>query len=160
MGSDSIVLKEVHIRISGTVSNQNYGNLSPDVKLVFSAEGLENWSEGLQQMVNTTHEAFIDAAATMLAGFNGRRYSDDMLRELGVRTAASIVPMGDDGEYTLHFADDDIDEEDSDGDAALEDDFDGEPDDDDQDWMNDTEAEDEEDTREVDTSHLTGGTTV
>jgi len=143
-GSSSIQLKEVHIRMSGTSSNQNYGNLSPDVKLVFSAEGLENWSEGLQQMVNTTHEAFIDAAATMLAGFNGRRYSDDMLRELGVRTAVSVVPMGDDGEYEP----DDFDDED-DGDVE---DFD-----DDLDYVSD-ESDDEddiEDTKEVDTSHLT-----
>lgn len=159
-GSSGIQLKEVHVRMSGTASNRNYGNLSPEVKLIFIVEGLENWSEGLQQMVNTTHEAFEHAALALVPDFGS--IGSGMLHELGIKPTTSIsihgvVPLGDDGaltfeelfelanssdddDYDPDFDDDDFGDEDSDGDAALEDDFD----------------DDEGDTREVDTSHLTG----
>ena len=119
-GSSGITMKEVRIRMSGTASNKNYGNLSPDVQLTFLAD-VENWGEALDQMIATTHDAFKAAALKLVGGFDGYRSADSMLAELGIRATAEIyveevtgmeadvlarvqhlngvVPLGDDGEY-------------------------------------------------------------
>lgn len=94
-GSTSIQLKELRVRLSGTVGNRNFGNLNPEVSLTFSTEGVENWDEAIQQCIGVAHDAFTFAAAEMLSGYQGAREAEDMLQELGVRVATQVVPLVD-----------------------------------------------------------------
>lgn len=149
-GSSSIQLKEINVSMAGRANNGNYGHVEPFVALKFEMPAdLENWDEAVQQCINVAHDAFIHAAAAMLAGYIGRRDEADMLAELGIVSAVDIVPiepptqtvvpLGDDGEYDPDFDDDGY------GEDALEDDGDFEDFDDD----DFSDEDDIDDTKEV-----------
>lgn len=108
-GSSSIRLKNIRVRMSGTVGNRNYGNLNPEVSLDFDISGVENWDEAVQQCISVAHDAFIHAAVDMLSGYHGARDVEDMLQELGVRVVTSVIPLGVDDEYDFVFDEDDED---------------------------------------------------
>lgn len=139
MGSDSMVMKEVRVRMSGTASNRNYGNLAPDVQLTFLTEGVENWDEAIQQMINTTHDAFVLTALALVGNFDGSRDAASMLAELGIKPQTSIsvmVPL--EGEQSFEPDRD----EDGFGDDGDDDDGDRLPD-----WLRNDEPEfDDQDT--------------
>ncbi len=175
-GSSSIQLKEINVSMAGRANNGNYGHVEPFVALKFEMPAdLENWDEAMQQCISVAHDAFFHAAATMLAGYDGRREPEDMLAELGISSATNIVPIIDgDDEAVINlalaetaneldegltfeelFELDDDDADDADDDFDDEDDGDVEDFDDDLDYVSDEPDDDIEDTREVDTSHLT-----
>lgn len=89
-------LKEVRVRMSGTVSNGNYGNLQPDVTLVFQTEGVEDLGAALEHMTAVTHEAFVDAVIELVGNFaSDRRDVSDLLCELGVPVATNVEIIGE-----------------------------------------------------------------
>lgn len=172
-GSSSIQLKEINVSMSGRANNGNYGHVEPFVALKFEMPAdLENWDEAVQQCISVTHDAFIQAAATMISGYDGRRDSEDMLGELGVRIATNVVPLIDgDDEAVMNLAlaetadepddnnpfDEDVLEDNGDfEDFDEDDDFSDEDDIDEEDFADEPDDEDgdPDDTQEVDTSHL------
>lgn len=92
--SKGLEIKEFRVRMSGTASNRNYGNLTPDVAITFDVNDEENWDEALQRGVNVTRDLFEWTARNMLEGFAGYREADEMLRELGIRATTEISTPG------------------------------------------------------------------
>lgn len=161
-GSSSIQLKEINVSMAGRANNGNYGHVEPFVALKFEMPAdLENWDEAMQQCISVAHDAFFHAAATMIAGYDGRREPEDMLAELGISSATNIVPIIDgDDEVVIGIA---LAETANELDEGLtfeelfeldDDDADDNFDDEDDGGVEDSD-DDIEDTKEVDTSHLT-----
>lgn len=139
----AVELKEVRIRMSGTSSNRNYGNLSPEVTLTFHMQDEQDWDAALQRMVNVTHDTFVDAAKVMLMDFGGYADPGFMLAELGVEAATDIEVDPD-----AHFAQQEkmhnqqLDQIEAEAEEQK--------------WFNENEdfGNDPDDTQEVDTSRL------